>query len=756
VDLRHTNVDSYDIISHRWYPAEGYTYGYHDVRTKDGNIIPGHQIQGLDWMIDVSHAKITHMKNFMIASGVEYLWVDCICIRQDDEDEKDGEVQKMFDYYKAARTCHVLMNMAMVWDPHQIVKDLKLVDHVLSHVDASALASEAPNLSRGTVKDLDDWASKPWVFPVSESMVRSAAIDMGLINCYSTSALNIMSVFRNEYFTRVWTFQEMILGKNIRLWAIDHETVADIGELDTWMDLATNAADRAYKLFRWIDTSWKLKPASVLAIMRVLVEDLEDLKNLQLVVKGIESARTDIISGGPRWWHDNPKGISNIFSAISVLPRSCFKKHDYFRGLLGIFDGLFDKAEMQRELTGDDVETMSFCFFKQLSIKTGFAWTNLAVSSQDRGEYDWIPMVRKHNQTTTADCFAGVMKLGRLRRKKGQAIAEATTKFKGSPQKFASITLLQNEPKSGYRFIFKGCNCGKTRKTGLFSREPIETVDATMEVYHDDTARTLVHCATLLGCLLDPCPKNTLPEERNANLVRFRKSLLHKLQPSWQISDPNAKPAQWEDRCVSGTSWEDPNPDFIRVHNCSFSYKLASLDGFDCRLATAKTAEISCKVEMNCGCVYIAPFAFIFYGLTSVRDCSLGQETARRDGDDRIILQDGLGLVQIGDVGKTFNLIAFDGNIGAYKSYASLCRKKWLKSKDIPVWPSGRALVSEGFSHSLLSLARNYGFVETGGSGNLLICRKHPLAPYRIIGACIDEEIQPKKQDTRPRKVKIR
>jgi hypothetical protein len=40
---------------------------------------------------------------------------------------------------------------------------------------------------------------------------------------------------------------------------------------------------------------------------------------------------------------------------------------------------------------------------------------------------------------------------------------------------------------------------------------------------------------------------------------------------------------------------------------------------------------------------------------------------------------------------------------------------------------------------------RDYGYVPTGGSGNLLICRKRPMAQYKIIGVCIDESIKNKK-----------
>ncbi|KAF2621090.1 hypothetical protein BU25DRAFT_416405 [Macroventuria anomochaeta] len=79
-------------------------------------------------------------------------------------------------------------------------------------------------------------------------------------------------------------------------------------------------------------------------------------------------------------------------------------------------------------------------------------------------------------------------------------------------------------------------------------------------------------------------------------------------------------------------------------------------------------------------------------GHTVVYDSSLGERATLSDKDDRITVQDGPGLGQVGNVGKTFNLVAFGGDVSAYKSFASLCRStkvnKPVASKK--PWPSGR------------------------------------------------------------------
>ena len=214
-----------------------------------------------------------------------------------------------------------MLDLPEIWDPQEIVDNLKFVDHVLSHMQGAALASDSRGLTDNVIGRLSSWASKDWVFPMDKSMVRSAAIDMGVLNCYSTCIKHVKSLFENEYFTRVWTFQEMILGKNVTMWGMNPSGVSYIGQLHTWMDLATDSKDKAYKLLEWIGSCRVLKTAGISAILRIIEEDNKSLNSLQTQVRGLHSARTDIINGGPFWWSDNYQGVSNIFSAVSITPR---------------------------------------------------------------------------------------------------------------------------------------------------------------------------------------------------------------------------------------------------------------------------------------------------------------------------------------------------------------------------------------------------------------------------------------------------
>ncbi|EPE30129.1 hypothetical protein GLAREA_12852 [Glarea lozoyensis ATCC 20868] len=690
------------------------------------------KIDGVTWELTISPQKLDDIKRLMIEDNIQLLWVDCVCINQTDSREKLIELPKMYDYYKCAYKCYVLMDMIEVWDPQTIVDNLQFVNHVLTHMGGAALASEAM-LPPSLVQRLDMWAKADWNFGMSSSTVRAAAIDLGVINCYSTCINRIRSLFSNDYFSRVWTFQEILLGKNITMYGINGKNISCIGELGTWMDLATDARDKAVKLLAWIVASRVHRTASINAVLGEIEDDYIILDALQKQVTGISSARMDIINGGPYWWYENHKGISNIFSAISLRPRKCKERKDLFIGLLGIFNGLFTQAEIDSEMNSDNIEKSSFAFFKQLSTKTGHAWTTLAISSKERGECDWIPSVSNSSQTMTTDCFAGVVNLGRLK-PKGIAKSLACTGILGNPQKYMRISINQGGP--GFYFTYRGCNAGKKMKTGLFKSEAIPTQDHPINVAGDETGRILVQCATILGSIMDP----------HNNIIDYRRRFLSNLQPHWRVTDPNAKPSGWKDRCVSGTSWENPHPWALRVHNWSMNYRFASI--YDCgsRLHNESTENMSCEVRVACGCTIVAPFSLIFEAITSVHGSSLGGSSAEII-EGRIISKDGLGLVQVGDIGRSFSLVAFGGDPYSHTSYASACRgtkQDRIVEPKMP-WPRGRALVRDEFTHGMTDSLRDYGYVQTGGSGNLLVCRNNPVGQYKIIGVCIDEFIDNKK-----------
>ena len=740
----HPTTDlSYDIISYTWTDSVRRDNAEPAPAPPDGKPpklppLPPNQIaiEGVSWPISISKAKLSEIKAFMLHAKITYLWADCVCINQADDVEMTGELENMYYYYTQAARCHILLDMEETWDPHGIVDDLRFVDHIMSRMGGAAVAAGA-GLGVEMFGRMKTWGDKGWEFGADKGVVRAAGFEPGVVNCYATSVKRVQGLFEHLYFTRVWTFQEMLLGKNVLMWTMNGDEVSRIGELDTWMDLASDAADKAVKLHDWISECRVVKSSAVFAILGLIMEDILVLASLRIQVRGITSARTDIISGGPRWWYDNHMGVANVFSAISFREREASVEHDTFRGLLGVFHGLFTPEEMRRDLTGKDMNAMSFAFFKQLSIKTERAWTRLVTSSGERGSWDWIPVVANHDRPLTTDVFSGVVHLGRLK-PDGFAKVEATTGILGTPKRYATLTLRKETSKPrGMRFTFVGCNCGKKVKSGMFSKEPIPTNDQCVKVARDETGRTLVHCATILGSILDP----------GGDMVEFKRRLLKKLEPWWTVSDRNAKPSEWYDRCVSGTGWASPERSKFRVHNRSMDVHMEDIFGCGSRLYNETTNMITCELTIDqCGCKITGPFSLMMEAITAVDGGVLGGEIAASDDDGRIVLRDGLGLAQVGDIDKTFHLVAFQGEVGSYKAYASRCRST-KQNHPVPdkvdaktgrePWPRARALVQADFRHEFTDMARDYGYIETG-AGNLLICRNHLIDKYRVVGVCID------------------
>jgi hypothetical protein len=103
-----------------------------------------------------------------------------------------------------------------------------------------------------------------------------------------------------------------------------------------------------------------------------------------------------------------------------------------------VLSGLFTFEEVTTKLMGDNIEKISFAFFKQLSIKTGHAWTKLTTSHKERGECDWIPVVENSGKDLTTHWFSAVFHLGRLK-EKGLAKTVAMTGLSGVPRSYMRI-----------------------------------------------------------------------------------------------------------------------------------------------------------------------------------------------------------------------------------------------------------------------------------------------------------------------------
>lgn len=94
-------VDAFDIITYTW-----------------GEGVPPYNpgVEGVTWNVPIQPKKIEDIKRLMIKANIQYLWADCICINQEDHTEKAVEIPKMYQYYKSARKCYILMDSKSTLD----------------------------------------------------------------------------------------------------------------------------------------------------------------------------------------------------------------------------------------------------------------------------------------------------------------------------------------------------------------------------------------------------------------------------------------------------------------------------------------------------------------------------------------------------------------------------------------------------------------------------------------------------------------
>ncbi|GAB1314691.1 hypothetical protein MFIFM68171_04901 [Madurella fahalii] len=162
----------------------------------------------------------------------------------------------------------------------------------------------------------------------------------------------------------------MLLGKQINMWGINDKTIFNIGEFGTCVNLAIEAMDKAPKIRDWIDEFRVVKTDSVKAILSsILVLDILSLKGLRTQVRGIDSARTDILTG----WTGGLIG-GRVNDGRRRTPS---------KGSSAPFSGLFTPDEIESQMTGHNMNAISFAFFRQLSVTTKVPWARLVLSTGD-------------------------------------------------------------------------------------------------------------------------------------------------------------------------------------------------------------------------------------------------------------------------------------------------------------------------------------------------------------------------------------
>lgn len=73
-------VNQFDVLT--------YTWGQKVAPYKCG-------IEGVNWNVKINPRKLNDIKRLMVETNVQYLWVDCLCLNQEDSEEMADEVLKV-------------------------------------------------------------------------------------------------------------------------------------------------------------------------------------------------------------------------------------------------------------------------------------------------------------------------------------------------------------------------------------------------------------------------------------------------------------------------------------------------------------------------------------------------------------------------------------------------------------------------------------------------------------------------------------
>ncbi len=165
---------------------------------------------GINWNIHVGWKEQVHdICNLASKSGFQYMWIDILCIDQNNEDEKFKEIQNMRQYYSRAELCFSVLD--------------DTDDGLAGRLTQAAFTC-------GWMKDRYNGAD-------GNMMLTQFEEDQCILACREADKLA-----RCIWFKRVWTLQEYILSDKLLFWTkcdcrlIDRDTVIQLRHAGLFFD----------------------------------------------------------------------------------------------------------------------------------------------------------------------------------------------------------------------------------------------------------------------------------------------------------------------------------------------------------------------------------------------------------------------------------------------------------------------------------------------------------------------------------------
>ncbi|KAJ1565494.1 hypothetical protein HK096_002461 [Nowakowskiella sp. JEL0078] len=331
------NDAPYEIISHVW--------GMDPKR-----LVAPPSLDGCTWKIPIfSQSKLDCVIGWLSdRDSGSPVWIDVLCMNQDDQREVNGQVASFPTYYKDAAACHVLL-------------DSTSPDGKDECCDGNRLSSWAEELQNLTARINTDHVA--CMKRIGELHKRWSGI------------------ITPDWFQRVWTLQEAILPKSIHFHRMcpKHATYHSIGE---WPDLVKIIGTHR------VVADWTVQnPGSVLSVGLESAQLMGKVGKMDDDVRSVEVIRQlyhDYDGGsfphkdGVFATHD---GIKLIISCLRKQSRQTSRQHDYVYGILGIFPTFADFVVDYEQPFGKLLESL----YRHINLRFGFAFSGIGKQVMESG-----------------------------------------------------------------------------------------------------------------------------------------------------------------------------------------------------------------------------------------------------------------------------------------------------------------------------------------------------------------------------------
>ena len=169
-DLKHTylvDVQSRQIVRHPGHGCEYVSLSYVWGEVKQSRYICGDHVEQLPQTIEDSI-------NFTTNLGKQYLWVDSLCIDQEDHAHKDDQIQKMRDIYQGAYVTIIAISGDSASSGLPGISHRKIYQQMTCRVGGKRLVGLMPTLSQQVW--LSPWGQRAWTFQESRLSPRCLII----------------------------------------------------------------------------------------------------------------------------------------------------------------------------------------------------------------------------------------------------------------------------------------------------------------------------------------------------------------------------------------------------------------------------------------------------------------------------------------------------------------------------------------------------------------------------------------------------